>query len=192
MHRVSWAILLSSEGSRPAAVLALRKVAVRARRPRAGAWLQPGTCRPVADNVPDGHLAITYSHNASMARKMWRHKITRAGQVSIPAEVRERWAASNVVIVDEGDRIVFAPVPENPIEAIRGILKGKATIEHRRRPKRSTLTKRGQRRERAEVARVLRRLVLDAAPLIVTPPRRAPCGARSSRRSVRLRRRFRR
>ncbi len=49
----------------------------------------------------------------------------RAGQVSIPAEVRERWAASDVVIVDEGDRIVLRPVPENPIEAIRGILKGK-------------------------------------------------------------------
>ena len=60
-----------------------------------------------------------------MARKMWRHKITSAGQVSIPAEVRERWAASNVLIVDEGDRIVLRPVPENPIEAIRGILKGK-------------------------------------------------------------------
>ena len=45
-------------------------------------------------------------HNVSMARKMWRHKITRAGQVSIPAEVRERWAASNVLIVDEGERII--------------------------------------------------------------------------------------
>jgi AbrB family looped-hinge helix DNA binding protein len=66
-----------------------------------------------------------HRHNATMARKMWRHKITRAGQVSIPAEVRERWAASNVLIVDEGDRIVLRPVPENPIEAIRGILKGK-------------------------------------------------------------------
>jgi bifunctional DNA-binding transcriptional regulator/antitoxin component of YhaV-PrlF toxin-antitoxin module len=56
---------------------------------------------------------------------MWRHRITSAGQVSIPAEVRERWAASNVLIVDEGDRIVMQPVPENPLEAIRGILKGK-------------------------------------------------------------------
>jgi AbrB family looped-hinge helix DNA binding protein len=64
-------------------------------------------------------------HNATMERKVWRHRITRAGQVSIPAEVRERWGASNVLIVDEGERIVLRPVPESPIEAIRGILKGK-------------------------------------------------------------------
>lgn len=60
-----------------------------------------------------------------MPRKMWRHRITKVGQVSIPAEIRERWAASNVLIVDEGERIVMQPVPDNPLEAIRGILKGK-------------------------------------------------------------------
>ncbi len=60
-----------------------------------------------------------------MNRKVWRHRITSAGQVSIPAVVRERWGASNVVIVDEGEQIILRPVPENPIEAIRGILKGK-------------------------------------------------------------------
>lgn len=64
-------------------------------------------------------------HNASMGRKVWRHKITRAGQVSIPAEVRERWGSANVLIVDEGEQIVLRPVPESPIEAIRGVLKGK-------------------------------------------------------------------
>jgi AbrB family looped-hinge helix DNA binding protein len=60
-----------------------------------------------------------------MKRKVWRHKITSAGQVSIPADIRERWAASTVLIVDEGERIVVKPVPESPIEAIRGVLKGK-------------------------------------------------------------------
>ena len=60
-----------------------------------------------------------------MNRKVWRHRITKAGQVSIPADVRERWGTSTVLIVDEGERIVLRPVPENPIEAIRGILKGK-------------------------------------------------------------------
>jgi bifunctional DNA-binding transcriptional regulator/antitoxin component of YhaV-PrlF toxin-antitoxin module len=64
-------------------------------------------------------------HNVKMERKVWRHKITRAGQVSIPADVRERWAATNVLIVDEGERIVLKPVPENPIEAIRGVLEEK-------------------------------------------------------------------
>ena len=64
-----------------------------------------------------------------MAHKVWRHRITSAGQVSIPADVRERWGASNVLIVDEGERIVLTPVPDNPIEAIRGVLRGKGRSE---------------------------------------------------------------
>ena len=53
---------------------------------------------------------------------MWRHKITGAGQVSIPAEVRHRWGTSTVAIEDEGDRIVLRPVPDDPIAALRGSL----------------------------------------------------------------------
>ena len=53
---------------------------------------------------------------------MWRHKITGAGQVSIPAEVRHRWGTSTVAIEDEGDRIVLRPVPDDPISALRGLL----------------------------------------------------------------------
>jgi len=64
-----------------------------------------------------------------MSRKVWRHKITRAGQVSIPAEIRERWGSSNVLILDEGERIVLRPVSDNPMEAIRGILKGKVRTD---------------------------------------------------------------
>lgn len=56
-----------------------------------------------------------------MRRKMWRHRITGAGQVSIPAEVRHRWGTSTVAIEDEGDRIVLRPVPDDPISALRGI-----------------------------------------------------------------------
>jgi AbrB family looped-hinge helix DNA binding protein len=56
-----------------------------------------------------------------MRRKMWRHKITRAGQVSIPAEVRQRWDTSTVSIEDDGDRIVLRPVPDDPIDALRGV-----------------------------------------------------------------------
>jgi AbrB family looped-hinge helix DNA binding protein len=60
-----------------------------------------------------------------MPRRVWRHKITSAGQVSIPAEVRERWGVANVLIRDEGEHIVVTPVADDPIEALRGILKGK-------------------------------------------------------------------
>jgi bifunctional DNA-binding transcriptional regulator/antitoxin component of YhaV-PrlF toxin-antitoxin module len=58
-----------------------------------------------------------------MGRKMWRHAITSAGQVSLPAEVRHRWATSAVLIEDEGDRLVVRPVPTDPIEGLRGVLK---------------------------------------------------------------------
>lgn len=64
-----------------------------------------------------------------MNRKMWRHRITRAGQVSLPAEVRHRWETTAVLIVDEGDRVVLRPLPEDPIEALRGALKGKARTD---------------------------------------------------------------
>ena len=57
---------------------------------------------------------------------MWRHRITRAGQVSIPAEVRQRWGASNVLIVDEGEKLTVRPAPDNPLEGLHGILKDRA------------------------------------------------------------------
>jgi AbrB family looped-hinge helix DNA binding protein len=60
-----------------------------------------------------------------MKRKMWRHRITSAGQVSIPAEVRERWGASTVLIVDEGEQLTLRPAPENPLEGLLGLLAGK-------------------------------------------------------------------
>ena len=57
-----------------------------------------------------------------MRRKMWRHRITGAGQVSIPAEIRRRWTTSTVAIEDEGDRLILRPVPDDPISALRGSL----------------------------------------------------------------------
>ena len=63
------------------------------------------------------------AYNAIMARKMWRHAVTRAGQVSIPAEIRERWGTSNVLIEDQDTQIVLRPAPDNPWEGVRGILK---------------------------------------------------------------------
>jgi bifunctional DNA-binding transcriptional regulator/antitoxin component of YhaV-PrlF toxin-antitoxin module len=48
--------------------------------------------------------------------------ITKGGQVSLPAEVRHRWGTSRVAILDEGDRVVLTPVPDDPIAATRGIL----------------------------------------------------------------------
>lgn len=63
-----------------------------------------------------------------MRRKVYRHKITSAGQVSIPAEIRARWETSTVAIEDEGDRIVLRPVPDDPVDALLGV------FAHLRRP----------------------------------------------------------
>jgi AbrB family looped-hinge helix DNA binding protein len=41
-------------------------------------------------------------------------KVSRNGQVSIPADARARWNADRVVVVDLGDRIVMRPLSEDP------------------------------------------------------------------------------
>lgn len=64
---------------------------------------------------------------------MRRARITTGGQVSIPAEVRRRWGASEVLLDDQGDRLVVRPVGEDPIERARGALAGRTSEELRRR-----------------------------------------------------------
>jgi bifunctional DNA-binding transcriptional regulator/antitoxin component of YhaV-PrlF toxin-antitoxin module len=56
---------------------------------------------------------------------MKRAKITTGGQVSVPASVRRRWGTSVVGIDDLGDRLVIRPLPEDPVSAARGALKGR-------------------------------------------------------------------
>lgn len=47
-------------------------------------------------------------------------KVSANGQVSIPAEARARWHASQVVVVDLGDRIVMRPLSDHPLADLRG------------------------------------------------------------------------
>ena len=56
---------------------------------------------------------------------MTRRKITTGGKISLPAAVRRRWATSVVAIEDHGDSVVVRPLPEDPIAAARGALKGR-------------------------------------------------------------------
>jgi bifunctional DNA-binding transcriptional regulator/antitoxin component of YhaV-PrlF toxin-antitoxin module len=51
-------------------------------------------------------------------------KISRNGQVSIPADARTRWGTDLVVVVDLGDRVVMRPLPEDPIGSLRGKYRG--------------------------------------------------------------------
>jgi bifunctional DNA-binding transcriptional regulator/antitoxin component of YhaV-PrlF toxin-antitoxin module len=60
-----------------------------------------------------------------MPKTMWRHRVTTAGQLSLPADVRRRWATSTVVLEDEGDYLVVRPVPDDAIAAARGAFAGR-------------------------------------------------------------------
>jgi len=51
-----------------------------------------------------------------------RLKITRGGQVSIPAVIRHRWDTSTLALEDHGDRIVLKPASDDPIAAAEGAL----------------------------------------------------------------------
>ncbi len=44
--------------------------------------------------------------------------------MSLPAAIRRRWGTSVVVLEDLGDHVVVRPLPEDPIAAARGALKG--------------------------------------------------------------------
>jgi AbrB family looped-hinge helix DNA binding protein len=50
--------------------------------------------------------------------------ITSAGQISVPAEIRRRWGTSRVLLDDRGDALIVRPLPEDPIAAARGSLRG--------------------------------------------------------------------
>lgn len=51
-------------------------------------------------------------------------KVSRNGQVSIPADARSRWNADRVVVVDLGDRVVLRPLADDPIATSRGKYRG--------------------------------------------------------------------
>lgn len=51
-----------------------------------------------------------------------RMRITRGGQISIPAPIRKRWATSSVTLRDEGGRLVIEPAADDPIAAADGAL----------------------------------------------------------------------
>jgi len=61
-------------------------------------------------------------------------KVSRNGQVSIPADTRARWNTDRVVVVDLGDRVVLRPLGDDPIgELVGKYLRGPATDAARRR-----------------------------------------------------------
>ncbi|MBA2274200.1 MAG: AbrB/MazE/SpoVT family DNA-binding domain-containing protein [Actinobacteria bacterium] len=47
-------------------------------------------------------------------------RISKGGQVSLPAEIRRRWASNALVVEDLGDRVVLRPIPSDPVGAVVG------------------------------------------------------------------------
>ena len=53
-----------------------------------------------------------------------RMKISKGGQISIPAPIRKRWGTTTVTLEDRGEEIVVKPVPDDPIAAAAGAFAG--------------------------------------------------------------------
>lgn len=76
-------------------------------------------------------------------------KVSGNGQVSIPAEARARWKTTRVLMVDLGDRVVMRPLPDEPVESLRGKYAGRgAGSEAARRAERAADAAVGRRRRR--------------------------------------------
>ncbi len=88
--------------------------------------------------------AASATYNGVMSSADYVMTVSGNGQVSIPAEVRARWradarvVAGKVRIIDLGDRVVVAPVFEDPVAALRGKYAGRGpgADEARRRGRR--------------------------------------------------------
>jgi bifunctional DNA-binding transcriptional regulator/antitoxin component of YhaV-PrlF toxin-antitoxin module len=52
-----------------------------------------------------------------------RARISKGGQISIPASIRHRWATDRVLIEDRGGAVIVRPIPADPIGAARGSLR---------------------------------------------------------------------
>jgi len=61
-------------------------------------------------------MVMRYAHE--MAQLL---RISKGGQVSVPAPIRHRWHARNLIAEDHGDHLVLRPAPDDPLKAIRGI-----------------------------------------------------------------------
>lgn len=51
-------------------------------------------------------------------------RVSRNGQVSVPADIRRRWGTSRVLVRDRGSYAIIRPVPEDPIGSLLGAYAG--------------------------------------------------------------------
>lgn len=51
-------------------------------------------------------------------------RVTRNGQVSLPAKLRHRWGVVSVLVIDRGDYAIVRPIPLETVTALRGVRSG--------------------------------------------------------------------
>lgn len=83
--------------------------------------------------IPVSPYEVYFQH-----MKTHRLKVTASGQISLPAALRKRWAASEVVIIDEGDHALIAPMPADLVDSLQGFVpSGGPSIEESRQRERA-------------------------------------------------------
>ncbi|CAN5249423.1 hypothetical protein BH20ACT22_BH20ACT22_25190 [soil metagenome] len=61
-------------------------------------------------------------------------RVSKGGQISLPAEIRRRWASDALVVEDLGDRVVLRPIPSDPVGAVVGAFPSqKGTVSQARK-----------------------------------------------------------
>jgi len=78
---------------------------------------------------------------------MTTSRVTEKGQIIIPADIRRKYnikKGTRVVVTEtEGRAILVKPIPDDPIEASKGALKGKTSLVHALIEERREEAKRG-------------------------------------------------
>lgn len=60
-------------------------------------------------------------------------KVTQSGQVSLPAELRHRWGAGSVLVIDRGDYAIVRPIPRDTVTSLRGAHAGPGPMSEQAR-----------------------------------------------------------
>lgn len=74
--------------------------------------------------LADHHAISMFSwHRLQLMKSRAAARISKGGQISLPANVRRRWQTDRVWIEDRGDAVIVTPLPADPIGAARGSLR---------------------------------------------------------------------
>lgn len=65
-------------------------------------------------------------------------KITASGQISLPADVRQRWDVKRVRLIDLGDRVEVHPLPDHVVASTIGAFAQKQKHQTKSRRKRKS------------------------------------------------------